>query len=97
MPRALRITVLLVALAAMLGVCAVSETPTHFHAGRPAGGCDICFTAHVAINAQSTPLLAITAPGIASGISFAPEHSAYQARYAVATSSRGPPSSIKRG
>lgn len=90
MPRGLRIAVLLVALAAMLGVVTASASPAHAHLKTPDAGCDICITAH--FSAVKTPAaLIIQGPEIQGLVSFLPLLSGYQPFDSESSSSRGPP------
>jgi hypothetical protein len=93
MPRALRIAVLLVAIAAMLGVVTASASPAHSHLNGSAAGCDICYTAHM--SAVETPaVLLFHGPEIQGLIVFLPLLSGYQPYDSELSSSRGPPSLI---
>jgi hypothetical protein len=47
MPVALRAAILIVAIAAMLGIAMASGSAAHFHTGSAGGQCDVCMTAHV--------------------------------------------------
>ena len=90
MPRALRIAILVVALAAMLGVVTASAAPAHAHLKTPDAGCDICFTAH--LTAVDTPCgYVFLAPQIEGVITVLPMLSGYQPCDSESSSSRGPP------
>ena len=94
MPRAPRIAVLLVALAAMLGVVTASASPAHAHLKAPDAGCDICITAH--FSAVETPyVLVFHGPEIQGLITFLPLLSGYQPYDSESSSSRGPPAFVR--
>jgi hypothetical protein len=90
----LRAAILIVAIAAMLGVAMASGSAAHFHERSTGGGqCDICMTAHVvslearaffhlfgAVQSQERVAPAVAAPG-------------YQLLLAHSSFSRGPPTS----
>ena len=90
MPRRLRIAVLLVALAAMLGIATVSASPLHNHLTGSAAGCDICFSAH--LPAVETPAVHVLHdPQTAEPLIFTSAVVVYQALDGESSSSRGPP------
>ncbi len=90
-PRALRIAILVVAIAAMLGVVTASASPLHSHLKSSAAGCDICFTAHM--SAVETPAAHVMhGPEVQGLITFLPTLSGYQPYDSESSSSRGPPS-----
>lgn len=49
MSRLTKTVVLLLALAAMLGVSAASNSSAHIHLNSSTSQCDLCFTAHLAV------------------------------------------------
>jgi hypothetical protein len=92
MPVPLRAAILIVAIAAMLGVAMASGTAAHFHSRSTGGQCDICATAHV-VSVQPRAVFHLfgavesqerLAPGAAI--------TGYQLLLAHSSFSRGPPS-----
>lgn len=94
-PRVLRIAILILAIAAMSGVAAAAASPAHIHATSPAGGCDICFTAHI-VKYQATFVIEVPAApeavrqAFASGVAIA----GYQLFSNDTSSTRGPPAAL---
>ncbi|HYA18033.1 MAG TPA: hypothetical protein VEF06_11235 [Bryobacteraceae bacterium] len=87
----LRTLVLLVTLAAMLGVSAASITPAHLHLNSSASRCDLCFTAHFAA-VQSPAVQSVHAPELSGPTALLQPYSRYQSLASRPSSSRGPPS-----
>jgi hypothetical protein len=91
MPVALRAAIMMVAVAALLGVAMASSTSAHFHARSTGGQCDICMTAHV-VSLEARAVFHLfgavevherIAPGVAI--------TGYQLLLAHSSFSRGPP------
>ena len=92
MPRAMRIAVLLLAIVATLGVSAASSSPAHNHAGQPANGCEICFTAHLVSVAPQGIVQLLHAPDVQGRITQATALAGYCLLRSSASVTRGPPS-----
>lgn len=90
MNRALKTFVLLVALAAMLGVASASVTPAHWHHDSAPGRCDLCFTAHVAAF-ESSSVDGLPEPEVSGQVAITVLFFGYKPATAVSSSSRGPP------
>jgi hypothetical protein len=89
----LRFLVIMVAIAALLGVAAGSVTPAHFHAKAPAGGiCDICFAAHLASPEAASTVSVLQSPETAGMVSACETCAGYQLIHSSSVSTRGPPS-----
>ena len=52
--RLTRIAVVILAIAAMLCVCAASVSPAHSHLNSASDHCDVCYTAHMAAQQVAT-------------------------------------------
>jgi hypothetical protein len=90
----LRLCVIMVAIAALLGVAAGSTAPEHLHAKAPAGGgCDICFAAHIASPQAASSVRALPAPEVTGSVSLYKACPGYQFVRSSSPSTRGPPSS----
>ena len=90
--RTFRAVILLLAIAAMLGVAAASSSPAHFHAKPPANGCDICFTAHiVSLEAKAIPAI-VHAPRVYGFLAPSAAVSGYRLLRGSESLTRGPPS-----
>jgi hypothetical protein len=89
--RTFRFVILLVALAAMLGVVTASSSPAHFHAKPPANGCDICFTAHVASVEAKVVAATVHAPHVHGFIVLRTAISHYRLLRGESSLTRGPP------
>jgi hypothetical protein len=92
MPKRLKIAVLLLALVAMLGVSAASNSPAHFHLNSSANRCDLCFTAHM-VGVQSPGVQPVHCPEISGRVALLLPYFGYDLSSIRALSSRGPPSS----
>lgn len=89
----LRFLVIMVAIAALLGVAAGSVTPAHFHAKAPAGGsCDVCFAAHVASSEAQKSVSVLPVPETADRTAVCATCGGYQLIHSSSSSTRGPPS-----
>jgi hypothetical protein len=89
----LRFLVIMVAIAALLGVAAGSVTPAHLHAKAPAGGsCDICFAAHLASPEAASLASVLPAPETEGNVSVCETCAGYQLIHSTSFSTRGPPS-----
>ncbi len=92
MPRAVRMLILALAIAATLGVATASASPLHFHEGSSSNGCNICFVAHTAV--VETPCVQpVYGLELAGRTSLTLPFFGYQALAAQPHCSRGPPSS----
>jgi hypothetical protein len=91
-PGSIRFFVLLIAIAALLGVATVSSSPAHFHANPPANGCDLCFAAHVASLEARTIATVDHALLLQGRIVLCSAISGYQVFRSKAFLTRGPPS-----
>src|SRR5438132_11984977 len=89
----IRYFVLLLALAAMLGVATASSSSSHFHAKPAASGCDVCFAAHVASLEAKTIAPGPVAPQVHGSITLCAGISGYRIFRNKAFLTRGPPSS----
>src|SRR5947208_478577 len=92
-PGKFRFFVLLIAIAAVLGVATASASPAHFHANPPANGCDLCFAAHVASLEAAIIAAVAHAPLWHGHITVCSPISGYQLFHSKASLTRGPPSS----
>jgi hypothetical protein len=90
MPRTVRICILLVLAAALLGVATASASPAHFHTNASPSGCDVCFVAHAAM-VETPSLHLVYGPDIAGRTSILPPFFGYQTFSAQPHCSRGPP------
>ncbi len=91
-PRALRIITAILAIVAMICVCAASVSPAHTHLKNQADRCDVCVTAHMARHKVSV----IQVAHALTLQSFLPPPSArrrFASRGVLALLTRGPPSS----
>lgn len=93
LPAWLRILVMVVAIAAVLGVATGSASPAHFHLKAPAGGCDICFAAHVAAFEAKSLAVSLQAPHVVERITTCSAISGYQLYLSKSSLTRGPPQS----
>jgi hypothetical protein len=92
-PGKFRFFVLLIAIAAVLGVATASASPAHFHADPPTNGCDLCFAAHVA-SLEPGAIAAVTHAPLWDGpITLCSPIPGYQIFRSSAYLTRGPPSS----
>ena len=82
--------VLIVALAAMLGVTAAANSAAHFHLNSSSSRCDLCFTAHLAV--ETPAACPLHGPDLESRAVTLPSFFAYRTPAAQPTFSRGPPS-----
>lgn len=94
MPRALRVTLLLLAILATVAVASASVLPAHLHARVPATDCELCCVAH-AVAQEARPVIP------AAPVPLTREHSpesgptaGYQSVVPTAGLTRGPPSSF---
>ena len=88
----LRVCIVLLAIAALLGVATGSNSPAHRHAKAPAGGCEICFAAHVASFEAKAFRAILHAPQVVGRIALCPAVSCYRLFYRSSFLTRGPPS-----
>jgi hypothetical protein len=87
-----RFFVLLLAIAAVLGVATATASPAHFHANPPSNGCDLCFAAHVA-SLEAANIAAATHTPLWDGhITLCSPVLGYQLFRSKASLTRGPPS-----
>src|SRR4051812_17199099 len=93
-PGKLRFLVVLIAIAAMLGVVTASASPSHFHSNPPASGCDLCVAAHVASLEAAIIASVAHAPLWHGHITLYSPVSGYQLFRSEAALTRGPPSSF---
>lgn len=91
-PAFLRACIVLLAIVALLGVATDSTSPAHLHAKAPAGGCDICFAAHVASLEAKTATAILQTPQVFGLITAFLAFSTYRLLYKCSFLSRGPPS-----
>ena len=91
LPAWLRIVVMVVAIAAIVGVATGSASPAHFHLKTPAGSCDICFAAHVAAFEAKSVAVVLQAPHIVGRIATCSAISGYQLYLSKSSLTRGPP------
>lgn len=92
MPRAVRMSILMIVVAAFLGVATASASPAHFHANSSPSGCDVCFVAHAAV-VETPSLQLIHGPDIAGRATVLLPFFGYQAFSTQPHCSRGPPPS----
>jgi hypothetical protein len=88
----LRTGVLLLAIVAMLGVSAASESSQHFHSKSAGGGCALCFNAHVAAEQAGPPIGLLSIPEVHARLVPDASEGVYQLFCGNATLTRGPPS-----
>jgi len=91
MSRWLRILVMAFAIVAILGVATGSASPAHFHLKAPAGGCDICFAAHIASFEAKSLASFLAVPEQAGQTVICTAASGYQSFRSRSSLSRGPP------
>jgi hypothetical protein len=91
MPKTFRTLVLLLALAAVLGMTAVSTSPAHFHLNSSQNRCELCFTAHMAA-VQSPSAQPIHGLEISGRATLLLPYSGYHSIKSQPSFSRGPPS-----
>jgi hypothetical protein len=91
MPKRLRIVVVLLALAAMLGVSAVAATPAHFHLDSSSNRCELCFTAHVSV-VQSPSVQPVQGIEVSGHATLLLPYFGYRPFSGRLSCSRGPPS-----
>jgi len=89
-PRALRMVVVILAIAAMLCVSAASVSAAHTHQNEPVGRCDVCYTAHLAAQ-QVAVVQVIHALELQSFLSPAVAIQRLESRGILALLTRGPP------
>jgi hypothetical protein len=87
-----RIAILLMAIAAMLGVSVASASPAHFHAKAPANDCGLCCTAHVVSLEAHSIAQFVPAPDTEERIAPCAAVAGYQLLRDKAALTRGPPS-----
>ena len=90
-PAFLRVCIVLLALVALLGVATDSTSPAHLHAKAPAGGCDICFAAHVASLEAKTGTAMLLTPQVFGRLASFCVVSGYRLLHESSVLSRGPP------
>jgi hypothetical protein len=90
-PRLSRIVVVILAIAAMLCISAVSVSPAHTHLNSPADHCDVCFTAHMAAQ-QIAVIEVIHSLELQSFLSPPEPFQRVESRGILALLTRGPPS-----
>ena len=92
MIRAIKVFVLLVALAAMLGVATVSASPAHWQEDSAASGrCELCITAAHLTAYEAPPVLLLPAPEISERSGQPLVVFGYEPVSSVCFCSRGPP------
>jgi hypothetical protein len=84
--------VLLLAIAAMLGVSAASASSQHFHTKSPASGCDLCINAHVAAEQARPAVYLLDVPELHARFVPGAAVAGSQILSANAILTRGPPS-----
>ena len=87
----LRVCIVLLAIAAMLGVATSSTSPAHLHPKAPAGGCDICFAAHVAALEAKTVTTILQTPQVFGRVTACATVSSYRLLCRNPFLTRGPP------
>ena len=92
-PRITRIALVILAIAAMLCVSAASVSPAHAHLNAPADQCDICTTAHMAVE-QVAFIQAVHALELQSFLAPPPAAERFESRRILALLTRGPPSTL---
>ncbi len=94
MPRLLRIAIMIVAVAATLGVAAAATSSAHIHGDSGANSCDICLVAHTVSHRATPTLHLLVAPALKHRVfAAAAESTGYELFLSSASLSRGPPSS----
>jgi hypothetical protein len=92
-PRLIRTVLVIFAIAAMLCVSAVSASPSHAHLNSHADQCNICATAHMAVQ-QVAFIRVIHTLGLQSFLPPPAVSALLQSRPILALLTRGPPSSL---
>jgi hypothetical protein len=92
-PRAFRILAVLLAIAAMLCVSAASVSPAHSHLNDQADHCDVCVTAHLAVQ-QVALVQVVHALELQSVLPVAAQVQRFESRQVLTLLTRGPPSSL---
>ena len=92
-PRLSRIVVVILAIAAMLGVSAASLSAAHAHLNSPADHCDICCTAHMAAQ-QVAVVQVVHSPELQSFLAPPEAVERVESRSILALLTRGPPASL---
>jgi hypothetical protein len=92
-PRALRIFAVILAIAAMLCVSAAAVSPDHAHLDSPVDRCDICNTAHMAVQ-QVAVVHVVHALELQSFFVPPPAFHRADSRSILVLLTRGPPSSL---
>ena len=92
MLRRLKITALVLALAALFEVSAVAVTPEHLHVKSTPKNCEICFTAHTSV-AESPAVLPFVQPQVYGRAAPILTFFGYEPHTVPPSSSRGPPAS----
>ena len=92
-PRAYRVLAVILAIAAMLCVSAASVSPAHAHLNAPADRCDVCYTAHMAVQ-QVAAIQVIHALQLQNYLAPLAAVQRPELRGILALLTRGPPSSL---
>ena len=92
-PRAFRVLAVILAIAAMLCVSAASVSSAHAHLNAPTDRCDVCFTAHLAVQ-QVAAIQMIHAPQLESFLAPQAAIQRIESLRMLALLTRGPPSSL---
>lgn len=93
MNRTLRITALLVAIFALLGVSFAAESPEHLHLKSPVNSCDVCLTAHAAAE-QVRTVHVLPAPELRWHTVLAVTDDGYETHSGPVFLTRGPPATV---
>lgn len=91
MSRLTKTVVLFLALAAMLGVSAASNSSAHFHLNSSSSRCDLCLTAHISV-VETPSVHLFRGPDLETRAPLLIPFFAYQALVTRPSFSRGPPS-----
>ena len=91
--RVSRIAVVILAIAAMLCVCAASVSAAHSHLNSASDHCDVCYTAHMAAQ-QAAVVQVVHSLQLQSFLSPPETFERVESRGILALLTRGPPSSL---
>jgi hypothetical protein len=92
-PRALRVFAVMFAITAMLCVSAASVSAVHAHLNSPSDRCDVCDTAHMAVQ-QAAPIQFVHTLALQSFLAPPAAVERVASRPILALLTRGPPSSL---